>query len=366
MLSRLPIPAARPTVAQPASPTRRGFTLIELLVVIAIIAVLVAILLPAVQQAREAARRTQCSNNLKQLGLALANYESTHQRLPMSLVDDAYVAGGNWVNRPGDGGLWSPQARLLPFIEEAGLYDLANLDVAYDEDENLINGVAWTRVDSLLCPNEINDKLRLSGGQPAYYPLNYAYNAGEWNVWDVRSRTAGRGSFVPNVALQPRDFLDGMSNTLAFAEVKAYTAYNRDDAGVDASTPQPSDVPALEALIDDASPNNKSNSGHTEWTDGRVHQTGFTTTLTPNAKVKLNAAWPDNDEGVVDFTNCRENKSCGATAGTFAAVTARSFHPGIVNATLMDGSTRSISETIDLGQWRALSTRNGGEIIEKF
>ena len=346
---------------------RKGFTLIELLVVIAIIAVLMAILLPAVQQAREAARRTQCKNNLKQLGLALANYEATHTKFPMAVVDDAFVNGG-WTNPAGDGGLWSPQARLLPFLEEAGLYDLADLDIAYDEGVNADNGVAWARVEVLQCPDEINDKVRLSGGNPAYYPLNYAYNAGDWLVWDVASRRAGHGSFVPNDALETRDFTDGTSNTLGLAEVIAYTAYNRDDVGVNDATPVPRTAGDLEGHINDSSPNNKDSSGHTEWSDGRVHQSGFTTTLTPNTRVKQAATWPANDEGFVDFTNCRENKSCGGdpNGATYAAITARSWHPGIVNFVLMDGSTRSISETIDLDQWRALGSRNGGEVVEQF
>ena len=358
-----------------AEPHRRqGFTLIELLVVIAIIAVLVAILLPAVQQAREAARRTQCKNNLKQIGLAVANYESTHGGFPMAIVDDAFVSGGVWTNRDGEGGLWSPQARLTPFLDEANLYAVADLDLAYDEGTNLANGIPWTRVETYICPNEPNDKLRLSGGQPAYYPLNYAYNAGSWDVWDVRNGRSGSGSYVPNLSLRPRDFVDGTSNTLSFAEVKAYTAYNRDApssssvAPPTAATPIPRTAQAIEGFIDDTlgSTYNKPNSGHTEWSDGRVHQSGFTTTLTPNTQVKVGVAWADNDEGVVDFTNCRENKSCGADKATYAAITARSWHPGIVNAVLMDGATRSISDTIDLDLWRALGTRDQGDLVEKF
>ena len=188
---------------------RRGFTLIELLVVIAIIAVLVAILLPAVQSAREAARRTQCKNNLKQIGLATANYESTYRQFPMSVVDDAVAGGGNWTDTPGAGGLWSPQARILPFLDQANLYDIADLDKAYDESPNSDAGVPWTRVEPYLCPNEINDKIRLSGGVPAYYPINYAYNAGTWNVWNPRNQQAGQGSFIPNKSLPTRDFTDG-------------------------------------------------------------------------------------------------------------------------------------------------------------
>ena len=366
-------PASALPVRSSTSPVRRArsgqaaFTLIELLVVIAIIAVLVAILLPAVQSAREAARRTQCKNNLKQMGLALANYGEQYTAYPMAIVDDSYVSGGTWIDRPGAGGLWSPQARLLPFLEQANLYAIADLDKAYDEPPNSDVGIAWTRVETYQCPDELNDRIRLdSAGNPAYYPLNYAYNAGDWFVWDVRSGRAGNGAFIPNTALKPADYTDGQSNTLAFSEVKAYTAYNRDDRVVSATTQRPENEQDVDALINDASPNNKKNTGHTEWSDGRVHQSGFTTTLPPNTKVKELASWPDNLEGNVDFTNCRENKSCSETASTYAAITSRSFHPGIVNAAMMDGSTRSISEGIDLRQWRAMSTRNRGEIVGEF
>lgn len=359
-LSNCPV-ADQSTSRLPES-TRTGFTLIELLVVIAIIAILVAILLPAVQQAREAARRASCKNNLKQIGLALSNYEATHAAYPMAVVADATVSGGTFVDPVGDGGLWSPQARLTPFIEAGNFYDLCNLDEAYDSSGNNSRGTKWTRVDTLMCPSEVNDYTRT--GNPdtddeRYYPLNYVYNAGTWDVWNVLTQSPGDGAFAANRCFQPRDFIDGMSNTLGFAEVRTYTAYNRDGSAGTASVPQT--AAGVEALIA-AGGSNKSNSGHTEWTDGRVHQSGFTTTLTPNTRVQVPGA--TNNEGVGDYTSCRENKSCATP--TFAAVTARSFHTGIVNSVLMDGSVRSINNNIDLASWRALGTRGGNELLGEF
>ena len=114
---------ARPS-SSPSRPTRRGFTLIELLVVIAIIAVLIALLLPAVQAAREAARRSQCVNNLKQMGLALANYESSTQVYPgayPTLRLPALTVGGTW-------GCWSPQALMLPYLEQTAAYNSYNFN----------------------------------------------------------------------------------------------------------------------------------------------------------------------------------------------------------------------------------------------
>src|SRR6478609_1726815 len=113
----------------PRSKPSRGFTLIELLVVIAIIAVLIALLLPAVQAAREAARRMQCVNNLKQLGLALANYEGVAGTLPPSVVV-AQNGSGFWSNG------WSINARLLPFVEQGGAFNSINFTLAYSAGDN--------------------------------------------------------------------------------------------------------------------------------------------------------------------------------------------------------------------------------------
>ena len=124
---------------------RCAFTLIELLVVIAIISVLVGLLLPAVQQAREAARRVQCKNNLKQIGLALHNYLDTFGGLPPTVCV-----------RPGDFGQWSAQARLLPFLDQANLQNLIDFSLPYDVQPM----VPSVRVALYLCPSEINDKPR--------------------------------------------------------------------------------------------------------------------------------------------------------------------------------------------------------------
>ena len=328
---------------------RPGFTLIELLVVIAIIAILISLLLPAVQQAREAARRTSCKNNLKQIGLALHNYLDTHYGFPPSFVSDIST-----TNTPG--GEWSIHARLLPFVEQANLYQQADLTLSYSDPANL--GVATQRVDVYLCPTEINDRTRTdSSGNPIHYPTNYGYNAGNWRVWDNLTRRPGNGAFAPNVSARPRDFSDGMSNTLGFSEVKAYTPYNRD--GSTATPVIPATAAEVQALVDTGG-SNKANSGHTESVDGRVHQTGFTVTLPPNTEILI----PGGDRPEGDYTSCREDKSCAGP--TFAAVTSRSWHPGTVQSLLMDGSVHSISENIDLGVWRNLGQRNDGNVIGEF
>ncbi len=329
-------------------PNRRGFTLIELLVVIAIIAILVSLLLPAVQQAREAARRTHCRNNLKQIGLALHNYLDVNTRFPPSFVSDIATVDTT-------GGDWSVQARLLPFLEQANLYAIGDFSQSYEDPVN--EGIAGQRVTTFLCPDEINDKARTSGGTAIHYPLSYGYNGGTWNVWDNASQRPGNGAFAPNVSFRPRDFTDGMTNTMAFMEVKAYTPYNRDgDFGTATLPTGPADVQALV----DMGGTNKADSGHTEWVDGRVHQSGATAALPPNSELII----PGGTTNEGDYTSCREDKPC--TTPTYAAVTSRSYHPGIVQVLLMDGSVQTVSDSIDLQTWRNAAQRNDGNVPDAF
>ncbi len=153
--------------------------------------------------------------------------------------------------------------------------------------------------------------------------------------------------FVVNRRLGPADVLDGLSRTVAFAEVKAWTPYRR-DADM-ASVPPPSQPGSTIGSL-------KTESGHTEWVDGRVHQSGFTAAFPPNTVFDLSGGGTLLDG---DWTNRREGTS--RTIATSAAVTARSHHPGLVNATLLDGSVRSVGSDVDAAVWRALATRAGGE-----
>lgn len=325
----------------PRNYTRNGFTLVELLVVIAIIGILVALLLPAVQMAREAARRMQCANNLKQFGLALHNFENVHRKYPESF-------GG------ADAAGWSAQARILPFMEKGNLYDHIDFKKPYS-DAYMPDGtpLSATRIETYLCPSEVKDEMRLKDGKPYHYPLNYGLNLGTWFVYNPRTKKGGDGAFQPYKGLGPQAMTDGLSNTLCAAEVKAYTPYYRNAALDSPARPgAPSEVCPLGGDF-------KTNSGHTEWVDGRSHQIGFTTVFTPNTKVLCGSGEHD-----VDWTNQQEGKS--DTVSTYAAITARSYHPGIVNGLLMDGSVHNFSDTIELGLWRALSTRQGGEALPTF
>jgi prepilin-type N-terminal cleavage/methylation domain-containing protein/prepilin-type processing-associated H-X9-DG protein len=328
----------------------RGFTLIELLVVIAIIAVLMALLLPAVQSAREAARRAQCKNNLKQIGLALHNYLDANRVFPPS-----FCVGG------GTGGKWSPMARILPYLEQGNLYDIADLNINYSVGVNATSGVTEMSIPVNRCPSEVNTEIRV--GTPSYSPPNYAFNAGTWKVFThanplENGGTPGDGAFSPNSKFAPQSFRDGMSNTLCASEIRTYTPTVGN--GLEGADVPPTDISGFTA--GKFSPN-----GHTEWVDGKVHETGFTTTFTPNAKTIIGGVGaPAGDPIIGDFVSCREGGAACAGLPTYAAVTARSYHSGMVNIVLMDGSVRSANDSISLTIWRNLGARNDGNVIGDF
>lgn len=331
---------------------RNGFTLVELLVVIAIVGILVGMLLPAVQSVREAARRITCGNHLRQLALATLHHESAHGVLPTSWLApvDFYEASSSV-----DG--WSVQAQILPFLEQDLLNSKIDFARGYGDQDPLNVGselrpLAAMRIPVLLCPDELRDEARLQGGEAIHYPLNYAANLGDWLVFDPVTRQAGQGALTVIRSNSLGTLTDGTSQTLLFSEVKAYTPYLR-NAAIEGAVPRPLQPEQIAALGGDF----KSSSGHTEWVDGRVHQTGFTATFPPNTRVPYFVGDQAFD---IDWTNQQEGKS--RSIATYAAVTSRSYHPGGVNTVNADGSVHFITNRIDPTAWQALATRNGGEV----
>ena len=326
------------------SRSQTGFTLVEVLVSIGIIGVLVALLLPAVQASREAARNMACRNNLKQIGLALHNYQTTHSRFPPTFCTTPVE------NATGTGASWSIHGRLLPYLEQRGAYGQVNLDV--DWHRQVETGVTFMQVPVFLCPSEPNTQYRVKDGKPYVSPHTYGFNFGTWLVYDPATGAVGDGAFLVNRGTRAAEFLDGLSSTLAVAEVKAYQPYvrNTSDPGSTAPT-APADLAGLSGQLKET--------GHTVWPDGRVHHSGVTTVFTPNTTVSYLSEGTEYD---IDFTSQQEGKS--ASQITYAAVTSRSYHPGMVNVLLMDGSVRSVADGVDVTTWRALGTRRGGEVMK--
>ena len=379
---------------------RSGFTLIELLVVIAIIAVLIALLLPAVQSAREAARRAQCTNNLKQIGLSLHNYHQTIDRFPQGKSESASqigYAGGyaGWTE-------WSPQAMLLPYIEQTSIYNAINFSFCSGYSYGgLANLTASTRIiNAFVCPSDNNVGF---GGAPVA-SVTFASNWGNTtyppNINSYRGSigTTTGANVTPGYATCPpdplgiaggqqvcqaastgmftywncygiRDCTDGTSNTIAFAEslvgdtqnasvnhvnnaITNVTAANTAEA-LDASALSYQNVilPAINACTAayKAGGANFTGTVGTRWSWGATGMTLFQTIVTPNSQ---QAPW----------NTCVDTcPACSPTESVFS--NAQSNHPGGVNVLFADGSVKFIKNAISVQTWMALGTRANGEVI---
>lgn len=329
---------------------RRAFTLVELLVVLAIIGILAGLLMPAVQAARSAARRTECKNNLRQIGLAVLNYETTYRRLPASSVVNLNVTA------TGNNGSWGVHGRILNFLEQANLYDRVDINEAWDFQQ----AISGLEVPAFTCPSDPGTRnVRDPGkGRAHLVPTTYGFNLGTWFVYDPQTHRGGDGVFYPNSHLPLAAIRDGTTNTLLAAEVKAWQPYTRNGGPSDIDIP--SDSTAAARIV--ASGAQVKATGHTEWPDGRVHHTGFTATLPPNTFVPF-----VNGNQVVDsdYNSWQEGKNGSAGHPSYAIVTSRSYHSGIVNVVHVDGSVQSVSESVDLTTWRAMATRAGREVVSR-
>ena len=337
----------------------RGFTLIELLVVMGVLSILSALLLPAVQSVREAARRARCENNLHQIGLALHGYETDNQCFPMSVTS---IAIPDRHDKPGASliiynGMFSIHTRLLPYLEQRSIYDSVNFAVGTQPTDNFmevsgpralslaaINATAMgVRIDTFLCPTD--------GGPFAATGNNYRGNLGlgpQASTW-AESRDSGNGFFMEIELTRTPNVTDGLSHTVAFSERlrgsgKAGRAVPERDfwnltLGVNtadellvgcrvAARPGAATYPLA---------------GDRWFWCGR-DRTLYTHTQQPNGRV------PD----------CILPKAFAPPG----MATARSWHMGGVNVLMGDGSVRFASEGIQLSVWRGLGTRNGGELVD--
>ncbi len=335
---------------------RRAFTLIELLVVIAIIAVLVSLLLPAVQQAREAARRTQCKNNLKQIGLALLNYEASHQTFPPNLVP-----GGNFNY---SGGNWGVLAFLSPYLDQTAIYELMNLNAptyAPTSPYNIAdpnNAIAAAIiVPSLLCPSDKAQSLGGDYGVASLAPSNYCANQGSGIYASGNgSPYDSDGVMFANSRIRMVDIKDGTTNTACMSECVLGDG-PRSAFGPTAPGPPQTTYGYLltfQSSLDDASCAAPTAWNYTDlrqflWYSGEIRNTAYNHYYTPNST----------------RYDCITNAAAlGYTAIGWKA--ARSLHSGGVHLLLCDGSARFVGDSIDLTTWRSLATRKGGEVIGEY
>ncbi len=345
-----------------------GFTLIELLVVIAIIAVLIALLLPAVQAAREAARRASCINNLKQIGLGVLNYESSNGCLPYG----AMMVSGN--PRFPDFG---PLVSILPFMEQGSLFNAANLingcNLTSRTDACGNTTVQSTQLNYILCPSDL-DRLTTtiaSGSRPMGH-VNYCANAGSDAYGNWHSSSPWLGPFIPDFNGSPNSggppaklasITDGTSNTAAFSErVKGIGTCNCSQFdslkptattswGVSTAINSPNTTPQAIYNLCLASPPTPAKTLAASFGDPTG---GYWTDGNP-AEQLYNHVMPPNTWG------CAVHGNADNLSGSIG--TASSHHPGVVNMLLLDGSTRSIKNSISLNVWWALGTRAMGEIV---
>jgi prepilin-type N-terminal cleavage/methylation domain-containing protein len=306
---------------------RRGFTLIELLVVIAIIAILIALLLPAVQQAREAARRTECKNNLKQIGLGLHNYHDTFKVFPF----------GKGPSYPGVPvyARWSQHAMILPYIDQAPLYNLIDFNVTTTHANNTVP--RRQEVPLLRCPSDYDNPQPQSGGATNYYG-----NKGNNILWTTLPQN-GVIHFGSRVRI--RDITDGTTNTCAFTErlvTDGNNGISSPDSDVFLSMADP--MTQDEAIT-------------------LCYQVDVTN-LANQFPIFMGAPWIDGQHCYlhVDVPN---HRSCGFYP-TKATMPPSSRHEGGVHSMLCDGSVRFISENIDLHTWRGLGSRDGKEVLGEF
>jgi hypothetical protein len=190
--------------------------------------------------------------------------------------------------------------------------------------------------------------------------VNYVFNMGVWFVYDPFARRGGDGAFFLGSRLTPRDFADGLSHTLCAAEAKSFTPYFANAGHANPTAPETSVDICLLGGNANMGPILTMNTGHSLRDSERVDQRGFTAAFPPNFSILCDHKGISYD---VDWTNQEEGTS--PQTKTFAAVTARSFHPHVVNVLLMDGSVRTISNSIERTVWRALATRSGAETVDE-
>jgi prepilin-type N-terminal cleavage/methylation domain-containing protein len=385
---------------------RQGFTLVELLVVIAIIGILVALLLPAIQAAREAARRTQCVNNIKQMALAASNYASANKVFPPGRLDPdwAILLNGQWYpqtstnynavqqNETTKTGFYSVHIWLLPYMELSTVYDLIDfkrgqiLRLTGNGNPLSVNYQAYaTAQGSFLCPSDTNTGVVISennyrsnfGGSTPFggRSLGDQEWTGNYNGENVTLTAGGNGAFTfGKKGLKPSAYTDGISKTAFFSE------RTKGSGNPDGTPPTHADMigwssaPGGTFSNDLVNPQDVYDScgSYVPKVEGMVfYASGRWLTDRPAPDGDFSNGWP-----FAGYSNTQYNHvappnwsgyDCGlgsyiADTPTEGAVVApRSEHPGVVVVAFGDGHTTTVSDNVDLVVWRAMGTRNGSE-----
>ena len=362
---------------------RDGFTLIELLVVIAIIAVLIALLLPAVQAAREAARRTQCVNNLKQIGLALHNYHSTLTTFPVGFLFPGVPSpsGTNAMGIPDLHWRWSVLAQLSPYMEQTAVSNATNFNWPIAPGPGATGPFAgWvaykpfpcnttsmiTKVSFFLCPSDGQaGQATLLDGVTTFGATNYDFCTGDGqpgsgHVGDAgdshQRRRAGRRGLHPRAAAIDRHDRRRVEQHRTAGSEQLIGPASGTTTTTAGSTPQPQDTRrAAVTIATTPLPDNGPAAGCNglasgwrldkgyAWWDGDYRSGLYNHYLTPNSKTL--DCWqssPPHDPAIK---------------------AARSNHPGGVNVLFCDGHVLFIKDSVNIATWRAVATRNAGEVI---
>jgi len=310
---------------------RTAFTLIELLVVIAIVGTLVAILLPAVQAAREAARRSQCGNNLRQLGVTMQNHHAALKVFPKGRGNPFPL-------------VFSVHSYLLPYMEEQQLQDLIDYDsppLTFGSFSGAANAkAAETPISLFLCPSDRGEVPGLNFG-----PSNYVANTGTGTVQYGHLQTGGNGVFYDGSKIAFRQITDGSTHTAAFSE-----SILGDNAPTSGTVPLRSDLAVIElAGGSDTTPTACGAGVGTwsvvrgaKWINGHYGDTLYNHYYQPNA----------------------EQWDCGNGFHNKALVSARSMHPGGVQVMFCDGHVAFVGNDVQLDVWRAYATRAGNETVD--